>query len=33
VISEWISGKLVGKVWTRYIWLRSGTNDGLLCTR
>jgi hypothetical protein len=28
VMSEWISGKQGGKVWTGFIWLRIGTNGG-----
>jgi len=27
---EWILGKEGGKVWTGFIWLKIGTNDGLL---
>jgi len=30
IILEWILGKYDGKVWTVFIWLRIGTNDGLL---
>jgi hypothetical protein len=29
-ILQWILGKYDGKVWTVFIWLRIGTNDGLL---
>jgi len=28
IILEWI----LGKVWTRFIWLRTGTSDGFLWT-
>jgi hypothetical protein len=27
---EWILGKWVAKVWTRFIWLRIGTSGRLL---
>jgi hypothetical protein len=30
IILEWILGKLGGKVWTEFIWLRIGTRSGLL---
>jgi hypothetical protein len=30
IILEWILGKQGEKVWTGYIWLRIGTNGGLL---
>jgi hypothetical protein len=30
IILEWILGKYCGKVWTGCIWLRKGTNCGLL---
>jgi hypothetical protein len=33
IILEWILGKLGGKAWTEFIWLRIGTNGGLLSTR
>jgi len=33
VMLGWILGKLVGKVWAGYIWLRIGTSDGLLWVR
>jgi hypothetical protein len=29
-IMFWILGKSGGKVWTRCIWLRIGTSDGIL---
>jgi len=32
IILEWITGKQGGKVWTGFIWLRMGTEGGLLCT-
>jgi hypothetical protein len=30
IILKWMSGKQVGKVWTGFIWIRIGTNGGLL---
>jgi hypothetical protein len=30
IILEWISGKLCGKVWTGFIWLRMDTSGRLL---
>jgi len=30
IILEWILGKQGGKVWTTFIYLRIGTNGGLL---
>jgi hypothetical protein len=33
IILEWILGNQVGKLWTGFIWLRTGTNGGLLRTR
>jgi len=33
IILEWILGKWGGKVWTGFVWLRIGTNGGLLWTR
>jgi hypothetical protein len=30
IILEWILGKECGKLWTGFIWLRIGTNGGLL---
>jgi hypothetical protein len=30
IILKWILGKWGEKVWTGFIWLRIGTNDGLL---
>jgi hypothetical protein len=30
IILEWILGKLGGKVWTGFIWLRIGTSGGEL---
>jgi hypothetical protein len=30
IILEWILRKLGGKGWTGFIWLRIGTNGGLL---
>jgi hypothetical protein len=29
IILEWILGKRIGKVWTRFIWLRIETSGGL----
>jgi hypothetical protein len=29
-ILEWILGKLGGRVWSRFIWLRAGTSGGIL---
>jgi hypothetical protein len=33
IILEWILEKYGGKVWPECIWLRIGTNGGLLGTR
>jgi hypothetical protein len=33
IILDWILGKQCGKVWTGFIWLRTGTSRGLLRTR
>jgi hypothetical protein len=30
IILEWILGKLGGRVWTRFIWLKLKTSDGFL---
>jgi hypothetical protein len=30
IILEWIVGKLGRRLWTRCIWLRTGTGDGFL---
>jgi hypothetical protein len=30
---EWILGKLAGRVWCGFTWLRIGTDCGLLLTR
>jgi hypothetical protein len=30
IILKWILGKLGGKLWTGFIWLRLGFSDGLL---
>jgi hypothetical protein len=32
-ILKWIIRKQGGKVWTGFVWLRTGTSDGLLLTR
>jgi hypothetical protein len=32
IISEQISEKYGGKVWTGFIWLRIGTSGGLICS-
>jgi len=31
-ILEWILEKQDWKVWTGFMWLRTGTSDGILCT-
>jgi hypothetical protein len=28
---KWISGKQGGRIWTGFMWLRTGTSGGLLC--
>jgi hypothetical protein len=33
IILEWILGKVGGKVWTGFRWLRIGISGGILCTR
>jgi hypothetical protein len=33
IILELILGKQGGKVWTEFVWIRIGTNGGLLLTR
>jgi hypothetical protein len=33
IMLEWILDKSVGKVWTRFIWIMTGTNGGLFRTR
>jgi hypothetical protein len=30
IILEWILGKYGGKIWTGFIWLMTGKNDGTL---
>jgi hypothetical protein len=30
IILDWVLGKLGGRVWTGFIWLRVGTSGGLL---
>jgi hypothetical protein len=30
IILEWVLGKYGAKLWTQFIWLRIGTNGGLL---
>jgi hypothetical protein len=30
IILQWNLGKQGGKVWTEYIWLRTGTSEGFL---
>jgi hypothetical protein len=30
IISEWILDKYGGEIWTRFIWLRTGTSSAVL---